>query len=96
MDQFVLAMANLGGMGLLAGALFVLHRENLKAAREEMAKERAATSEREERQRVTTESRHDRMLEKMDAQMRLLFSIAQRLGATRKRKPESDDPNPEE
>ena len=42
MDPIFTALANIGGVGILAAALLLLHREALKQFREEMQIERAA------------------------------------------------------
>lgn len=45
MDPLISGMANLGGMGLFAAALFLLHRDALKAFREELKEERRLCTE---------------------------------------------------
>jgi len=46
MDPLLEALLNFGGMGLLAAAILWLHREALKAFREEMAAERTSCDRR--------------------------------------------------
>ncbi len=52
MDAILTGLANLGGMGLFAAALFLLHRDALKAFREELKEERKMWSEALERDRA--------------------------------------------
>lgn len=41
MDPLLTGIAQLGGLGALAAAILMLHRESIKAFRDEMASERA-------------------------------------------------------
>ena len=48
MEPFITALANAGGMGILAGALLWLHHNAINAFREELRAERAASEKRSE------------------------------------------------
>jgi hypothetical protein len=51
MDQLLHSLANLGGMGCLAAALLILHRDALKAFREELERDRQLCTDRLEQDR---------------------------------------------
>ncbi len=66
MDPVITGLSNLGGMGLFAAALFLLHRDALKAFREELKEERrmwteALVQDRAERNTTITFMRQERL-----------------------------------
>jgi len=76
-DAILTGLANLGGMGLFAAALFFLHRDALKAFREELKEERKMWSETLERDRAERfasmtilrqerQSYHSELIERLD------------------------------
>lgn len=73
MDNLLIVLANLGGGFTLAGVILLLHREALKAFREEMSAERAANLH-----------IHTAILEKMDEHQQDLREALGRLEANRR------------
>jgi hypothetical protein len=58
MDQLLHSLANLGGMGCLAAALLILHRDALKAFREELERDRQLCTDRLEQDRSERVTNH--------------------------------------
>lgn len=63
MDPVYTALANIGGVGILAACLLFLHREALKGFREEMEKERCAHSEQIKLEREQCHEDHEKLME---------------------------------
>lgn len=63
--EFLKALANFGGVGMLAAVLFYLHTQALKAYREDLAIERKQSHE-----------DHQQINERLDAQTGLLNELA--------------------
>ena len=64
MDPLWTALANLGAPAIMAGMLFVLHREAIKAFRDEMSKEREYHS-----------TQHDQIISRLDKHSETLASF---------------------
>jgi len=76
LEQLLVALTNVGGMGLLAAALLVLHRDALKSFREELQAERKIWSEvrekdRNEYVRMLEENRNERQAQFAEIQENL-------------------------
>ncbi len=95
MEAILAGLANIGGMGLFAAALFLLHREALHTFREELKEERrmwteAIQMERQERNLFLGQSREERRiqhqegLERFDRIEELLERIEQDVQEVRK------------
>lgn len=76
MENIINGLANLGGMGLLSAALFYLHRDALKAFREELAKERELWTVAREADRVERAHAHESLrAEKLRLHAELLAEL---------------------
>ena len=62
MDAILTGLINAGGLGLLAAALFLLHRESIKAFRDELHEERAMCREAAELSRQERQLHHTEVI----------------------------------
>jgi hypothetical protein len=70
------AAGQMGGMGLLAAALFALHREALKAHREDVAAERKAFREELAAERKQNHDDHGKILEAVNENTTAIRALA--------------------
>ena len=75
-DGWLFALANFGGMGVLAGVLFYLHTMTMKNHREDIAREREQYRMELAAERKICGDFHEKIIARFDAQAKVLETLS--------------------